>query len=568
MPPGARSPVLLLGAGLGEATCGILYLASHLRRHGIEAFVRLTDHDDTEPALHRSLEALMKRVQPKLVGVSLKWFHHVERARTVARLIRAIDPEVEIAFGGNTASYYWEPLAQWPEVDHLVLGDGELPLLALARGDAEPPNVISRSKGAPSKAQLAYVQGASTADVHYSHFDELFLSGADLASFSGWVAPGKGCGENCLYCGGTRGMQKATFGRAVPFLRPLAAVQRDHREVVPRTWQLRYDFAGSTAEFLEQSWAGADLSRHATTYFLWGVPPPKLTETLAARFGRVYLVIDVGCFSERQRLEQIAKGLLKPCPTDAELMATIAHAKRFPNLQLEISGIAGLPFAAEATLAQERTLVAKVLEQGCAVGYQRLESQPGALVTEHPERFGMVSEARSIADFLEFFERREPGDVSVPMVRYADPRFEAKVQRTSDEVDALVWKTAARAREVKLGRGTRLVNAAADTRQVSLGHWLGDHVVPSKFSGEAVTVVRSVDGQGLACTPLSPRKFSDPSLQQGPEAVALLAVLDAFSKPTTVEAAVKALGARHQLPPPVAQDAIAHLVEARFLAKG
>src|ERR1044072_9518862 len=39
----ALSPVLLLGAGTGEATCGSLYLAGYLRRGGIEAFVRLYD---------------------------------------------------------------------------------------------------------------------------------------------------------------------------------------------------------------------------------------------------------------------------------------------------------------------------------------------------------------------------------------------------------------------------------------------------------------------------------------------------------------------------------------------
>jgi hypothetical protein len=34
-------PVLLLGGGRGEATCGILYLAGFLRRNGVEAAVRL-----------------------------------------------------------------------------------------------------------------------------------------------------------------------------------------------------------------------------------------------------------------------------------------------------------------------------------------------------------------------------------------------------------------------------------------------------------------------------------------------------------------------------------------------
>src|SRR6476661_7698108 len=96
------SPVLLLGAGTGEATCGILYLASYLRRNGIEAFVRLYDGDVTEDEIARSLEALVGRVRPKLIGISLKWFHHVHRALQLAQLLRKIDPEIRIVLGGNT----------------------------------------------------------------------------------------------------------------------------------------------------------------------------------------------------------------------------------------------------------------------------------------------------------------------------------------------------------------------------------------------------------------------------------------------------------------------------------
>jgi hypothetical protein len=548
--PHQRSPVLLLGAGPGEATCGILYLASHLRRGGIEAFVRLTDDDVTDRQVARSLSKLMARVQPKLVGISLKWFHHVARAKVIARALRAIDPEVEIVIGGNSASWWWKELLTWECVDHVVLGDGEVPLLSLARGDAAPPNVVSHS----SRAALDYVQSAKVTDVYYSHFDEMFLSQLDLASFSGWVAPGKGCGENCLYCSGTRGMQKATFGRATPFLRPTQSVQRDHREIIPRTWQLRYDFAGSTAAFLSESWGGADLSRHSTTYFLWGVPPQGLEETLSAAFQRVFVVLDIGCFSESQRLDHIQRGVLKPCPTDARLLEVIARARQFPNLELEISGIAGLPYANAQTLEEERALVEKLVEMGCTVGYQRLQAQPGALVTEHPERFGMVSEAKSFDQFLEYFSEAEPGDDSVPMVRYADAGFEKKVQRTADQLHELIWKEAERKKNIELRGNTRLVNAAADTRELPLGEWLGAHNVTPRAANEKVTVVRSIDGNGLACVPSLPRaKFSEATLQQGKEAAALLETLAAFEKPARIDA-VKAR-----------RDVVEYLVAGKFL---
>lgn len=560
------TPALLLGAGTGEATCGILYLASYLRRNGVESYVRLWDGDESEAEVRQSLERLVARVRPRLVGISLKWFHHVHRALLIARTLRKIDPTIRIAVGGNSASYWWRELSRLDCFDHVVLGDGELPLLALCRGEENPPNCVRHDPdGSPRRLPLQYVQStANSADVFYSDFDALFLSQMDLHAFSGWVAPGKGCAENCLYCGGARGNQKAAFGRAKPFLRPEDSVRKDHQEIAPRTWQMRYDFSGSSAAFLGSTWAGVDLSRHACTYFLWGIPPVKLVDALAQNFERVFMVLDIGCFSELQRDEQMKRGLLKPCVTDAQLMELIAACRRHSNVDVEVSGIGGLPFASKETLAEELRLVERVIELDCIVGYQRLESQPGALVTEHPDRFGMVSEAKSFREFLDSFEARPPGDNSVPMIRFKDAAFEAEVQRNSDRVDELAFAHAARKRRVPLSEKTKLRNTAPSTEQFALGDWFGAHRVPSKLSNEKVTVVRSVDGTTLVCAPTVPaRKFADKTMAQEDEAAILLGTLAEFDKPTTVGSAVNRLG--RELGADGAREVIEHLVEGRFL---
>lgn len=562
------SPVLLVGAGAGEATCGILYLASYLRRGGVEAFVRLYDGDETADEVVRSFESLVARVRPRLVGISLKWFHHVDRALLIARTLRKIDPEIRIVVGGNSASYWWRELNAHDCIDHVVLGDGEVPLLALCRGEPSPPNCVTRDpSGRPRRLPLAYVQGATNSeDIYYSHFNELFLSQMDLHSFSGWVAPGKGCGENCLYCGGARGNQKAAFGRAKPFLRSEESVRRDHQAIAAQTWQMRYDFAGSSAEFLGSTWAGVDLSRHCCTYFLWGVPRIELVDALARTFQRVYMVLDIGCFSEGQRLEQMGRGLLKPCAKDQELLALIEACRRHPNLEVEVSGIGGLPFASEATLAEELRLVERVIDLDCVVGYQRLEAQPGALVTEHPARFDMVTEAKTFTEFLDYFEQREPGDVSVPMIRFRDAGLEAAVQRTSDRVDALAWKHRDARKRLDISGRTRLRNTAPWTQRFTLGDWLGNHRAPAKVAQEQVTVLRSVDGITLTCAPsVSPRRFSDPTLAQGQDGAILLAALAAFDQPTTVASVVTQLGSKARLDPGSAREVIDHLVEGRFL---
>lgn len=561
--PRPLSPVLLLGGGAGEATCGILYLASHLRRHGVEAYVRLWDGDENDAAVERSIEQLVKRVKPKLIGLSLKWFHHAARTLLIARTIRRVAPHVHITVGGNSASFWWKELLAYDCFDSVILGDGEVPLTALARGDVAAPNVMKRGSGGvvPSRAPMNYVQSPKSDEIHYSHFKDLFLSELDLASYSGWVQPGKGCSENCLYCSGTRGMQKASFGRAKPFLRSVEAVQKDHQQIAAHTWQLRYDFAGSTAAFLEATWGDLDLSKHSVTYFLWGVPPPELAATLSARFEKIYMVLDIGCFSQAQRLDTMQRGLLKPCPTDDELMQVIERVQRHPNLELEVSGIAGLPFSDRQRLREERELVERVLSLGCSVGYQRLQAQPGALVTEHPDRFGMTTQARSFGEFLQYFEEVDPTTVTVPMIHYADESLEAAVQATSDEVDAMVFDAADARARVDVQGNTRLINAAAATKTFSVGAWLGSHRAPAKVAKEQVTVVRSTTGNGLSCAP--DVEFDEPLLQQGDEARALLDVLGAFKTAKTVDAVVKAM--KPTLPPPVTREVIDYLATGRFL---
>ncbi|WNG34285.1 cobalamin-binding protein [Archangium violaceum] len=562
------SPVLLLGAGTGEATCGILYLAGYLRRGGIEAFVRLYDGDETEEEVTRSLEALVARVRPRLVGISLKWFHHVHRALLLARTLREIDPDIRIVVGGNTASYWWRELHAFDCIDHIILGDGERPLLALCQGEPSPPNCVTQAPdGTPRRLPLEYVQGATNSeDIYYSHFHDIFLSHQDRHAFSGWVAPGKGCGENCLYCGGARGNQKAAFGRAKPFLRSEESVRRDHQEIAQRTWQFRYDFSGSSAAFLQGTWAGVDLSRHSCMYFLWGVARMELIDALAQTFEHVHMVLDIGCFSEQQRHEQMRRGLLKPCASDQQLLELIDGCRRHKNLDIEVSGIAGLPFASAATLEEEVRLVERVISLDCLVGYQRLEAQPGALATEHPARFDMVSEARTFTEFLEYFEQREPGDVSVPMLRFRDAALERAVQRTSEHVDALARKHEEKKQRIALNGRTRLKNTAPSTLRFKLGDWLGAHRVPAKVAQEQVTVVRSVNGTGLACAPsVSPRKFTDPTLDQGEDGKILLTTLATFEQPTTVASAVAQLGAKLKLDPHSAREVIEHLVDGRFL---
>jgi hypothetical protein len=260
------------------------------------------------------------------------------------------------------------------------------------------------------------------------------------------------------------------------------------------------------------------------------------------------------------------RGLLKPCPTDRQLLAAVEACRAHANLKLEVCGIAGLPFTSEKALAQERRLVEKLLSLGCDVGFQRLEAQPGALVTQHPERFGMVSEARTFTEFLRWFEERSPNlEGAVPMVRFRERSLEVKVERATNDLREFVSEQAVES-QASVTETTRLQSAVASTFQLALGDWLGRHLVPRHVANEPITVVRAASGEGLACAPrLDPRTFADKNLEQGEVARAILDVLAAFERPLRLETALSRLRSKSRLDPRVAREIIDGLTTGRLL---
>lgn len=113
---------------------------------------------------------------------------------------------------------------------------------------------------------------------------------------------------------------------------------------------------------------------------------------------------------------------------------------------------------------------------------------------------------------------------------------------------------------------TRVRSSVAERTRVELGRWLGEHRVPPALRGVQVTVLRAIDGAGLACVPsLSPRRFSDDAIEQGDAARALLAAVDACATPVSLQRAAHQVAADAGLGPKEAQEVIEVLVGEGFL---
>jgi len=161
----------------------------------------------------------------KLVMVDLHWYEHAYGAISVARACRRALPDARILLGGITASLFaTEILESFPEVDFVIRGDAEKPLLALVAelSHQSPdlssiPNLSYRSNGQVAENELSYC--VTSADLDALNFVDLdFLDHADWYGAlqfepttltmsrtnprGHWLCMGRGCIFDCSFCGG------------------------------------------------------------------------------------------------------------------------------------------------------------------------------------------------------------------------------------------------------------------------------------------------------------------------------------------------------------------------------
>jgi len=175
----------------------------------------------------------------RLVAIDLHWYEHAFGALDVTRVCKQVYPDVPVVLGGLTASYFApQILRKFLQIDFIIRGDGERPLLDLARricrGEgpelSEIPNLSFRSNGKVIANQRTYC--ATTADlddlnfvdmdflVHADQYHEVQFSLSQRVDMTGtaamkghWLTIGRGCHFDCSFCGGGKESHLTIAGR-------------------------------------------------------------------------------------------------------------------------------------------------------------------------------------------------------------------------------------------------------------------------------------------------------------------------------------------------------------------
>jgi tRNA A37 methylthiotransferase MiaB len=174
-----------------------------------------------------------------LIAIDLHWYEHSFGALDLVSLCKQVLPTVPVVLGGLTASFFADEIMQdFPKVDFIIRGDGEKPLLELAKAMCREenldlgaiPNLVYRNKSQVVKNEMTYC--AAQADLDQLNFVDMdFLTHADQLAeviynlsekveMTGearrkghWLTIGRGCIYNCSFCGGGNYAHKTIAGR-------------------------------------------------------------------------------------------------------------------------------------------------------------------------------------------------------------------------------------------------------------------------------------------------------------------------------------------------------------------
>jgi len=192
------------------------------------------------------VERLIRSLDPLAFGLDLHWLCHAQGSLELAKIVKKYHPQTPVILGGLSASYYYQELILYPQVDYVIRGDSaEEPLRQLLemirrKGPLKSvPNLTWQDDGGGIRVnELSYVpsdldnlsfdyRGVMTSSAQYKDI-------AGHLPFRGWlnypivaVLPWRGCRRNCLTCGGAAQTYKSICGRSRPAYRNARLVAED-----------------------------------------------------------------------------------------------------------------------------------------------------------------------------------------------------------------------------------------------------------------------------------------------------------------------------------------------------
>lgn len=128
-------PEVLLEKGDPMPPLGLMYLASYLKKNtDYEAQILDCQVEDMD---FEQMKKKIAEINPDIIGITVMTFTLLD-VIAAAKIAKKINPDIKVITGGPHVNIYPQETMAIPEVDYVVLGEGEMPLKDLLDNIGQP----------------------------------------------------------------------------------------------------------------------------------------------------------------------------------------------------------------------------------------------------------------------------------------------------------------------------------------------------------------------------------------------------------------------------------------------
>ncbi len=362
---------------------GLAYLAAMLERSGIE--VKVLDFV-VYPYSRDVLEQALNEFYPQMAGLTsvTMTFDH---ATQIVKDLKAIDPDIVTVIGGPHVTFRpLETLNEIPEIDIIVMGEGESAIVSLTKE-------LAGKRDWSKVASIAYRQNGEVQVSRISHkplaLDQLPRPSRHLLPLNRYRALGmpltmttsRGCPFRCIFCVGRK-----MGGNKVRFRRPEDVV--DELDLLSRLGFPQINIAD-------------DLFTASTPHCLStcdGIIQRRLFIKWAA-FSRVDTITPhvlermrlAGCHTISFGVESANPKILRTIRKGITTGQVVSAVKMCVDAGISphASFILGLPGETPSTIKETREFAEALKDMGASYGFHLLAPFPGTEVREKAKELGI-----------------------------------------------------------------------------------------------------------------------------------------------------------------------------------